>query len=514
MFSASRRSSLLKNAQFRFVGLSFIALLVGLHGTASAQNAPPGNPLWWLPAALSHSQKMHGLFQDPFIATQLSPIIIPSFEALPDPTGFVATNQPGGATFTPINAFFQNLGTNERTCFTCHQPQTAWTVSAASVQQRFVVSLGNDPIFRLVDGATCPSDNVSTVAARVQSFALLLSKGLIRVGLPLPATLQITGINDPYGCSNNSVVNVTSTTGTTAIYSFYRRPLPSTNFSFQTSNSPNPFMWDGREPSLINQSMDATLIHAQAAAPPSQAQQNQMVAFESGIFTAQILDKSALSLVAGSANGGPVALSTEPLTVGAPQPSTATPPLPAPFDIFTAWGSLTGTDPTSEARDSVARGEAIFSSTTAKSCGGCHNAVDNGTHDNAANPGIAKFFNTGLASANSAPPPAGQGLSAAALADIDISALPVFTVTCNDGSNRQGESFTVTDLGRAMITGLCADIGSFKAPSLRGLAARAPYFHNGSAATLADVVNFYNDNFNIGFTAAQMNDLVNFLGTL
>jgi cytochrome c peroxidase len=46
------------------------------------------------------------------------------------------------------------------------------------------------------------------------------------------------------------------------------------------------------------------------------------------------------------------------------------------------------------------------------------------------------------------------------------------------------------------------------------LAARAPYFHNGSAATLLDVVNFYDQRFNIGFTDQQKQDLVNFLNTL
>jgi len=49
---------------------------------------------------------------------------------------------------------------------------------------------------------------------------------------------------------------------------------------------------------------------------------------------------------------------------------------------------------------------------------------------------------------------------------------------------------------------------------LRGLAARAPYFHNGSAATLMDVVNFYDQRFSIGFTDQQKQDLVNFLNTL
>jgi cytochrome c peroxidase len=65
-----------------------------------------------------------------------------------------------------------------------------------------------------------------------------------------------------------------------------------------------------------------------------------------------------------------------------------------------------------------------------------------------------------------------------------------------------------------MITGRCADIGKAKGPILRGLAARAPYFHNGSAATLEDVVEFYDRRFGIGFTARQKADLVAFLNAL
>ncbi|HKT20886.1 MAG TPA: hypothetical protein VJR47_22735 [Stellaceae bacterium] len=77
-----------------------------------------------------------------------------------------------------------------------------------------------------------------------------------------------------------------------------------------------------------------------------------------------------------------------------------------------------------------------------------------------------------------------------------------------------GKTFTVTDPGRAMISGNCADIGKLKGPVLRGLAARAPYFHNGSAATLMDVVDFYDQRFGIGFTEQQKRDLVAVLKTL
>jgi cytochrome c peroxidase len=77
-----------------------------------------------------------------------------------------------------------------------------------------------------------------------------------------------------------------------------------------------------------------------------------------------------------------------------------------------------------------------------------------------------------------------------------------------------GEIFKVTDPGRALITGKCKDIGKFKGPVLRGLASRAPYFHNGSAATLRDAVAFYDTRFNLNLTEQEKSDLVAFLQTL
>jgi cytochrome c peroxidase len=65
-----------------------------------------------------------------------------------------------------------------------------------------------------------------------------------------------------------------------------------------------------------------------------------------------------------------------------------------------------------------------------------------------------------------------------------------------------------------LITGKCADIGKVKGPILRGLAARAPYFHNGSAATLKDVVEFYNRRFDIGLTDREKADFAAFLASL
>ena len=92
---------------------------------------------------------------------------------------------------------------------------------------------------------------------------------------------------------------------------------------------------------------------------------------------------------------------------------------------------------------------------------------------------------------------------------LDIAGLPVYTIQCDDGTQVQ-----VTDPGRALISGQCADLGKVKGPVLRGLAGRAPYFHNGAAASLGTVVEFYNQRFNLKLSAQQEADLVAFLGTL
>jgi cytochrome c peroxidase len=96
---------------------------------------------------------------------------------------------------------------------------------------------------------------------------------------------------------------------------------------------------------------------------------------------------------------------------------------------------------------------------------------------------------------------------------LSIADLPVFNITCVTGPNA-GRNYVVTDPGRALISGKCADIGKMKGPILRGLASRAPYFHNGSAATLTDVVKFYNQRFDMRLGADQVKDLAAFLNTL
>ena len=273
---------------------------------------------------------------------------------------------------------------------------------------------------------------------------------------------------------------------TNPTFSIYRRPLPSTNLKFLTA-----FMWDGREPSLQSQAKDATLGHAQATVAPTDAQIADIVAFENGLFTAQEIDARAGSLHGEGAMGGPVALSLQNFYIGINDPLGNNPTGavfdPNIFDLYKPWLGTRGDD--ASRRLSVARGEEVFNTTPiaitgvaglndvlnlpsiAGFCGTCHDAPNVGNHS------VKAPLDIGIADAGPKAPPV-----------VDISGLPVFTLTCTSGP-LAGKVYTVTDPGRALITGKCADIGKLKGPILRGLAARAPYFHNGSAATLRDVVN-------------------------
>jgi len=93
---------------------------------------------------------------------------------------------------------------------------------------------------------------------------------------------------------------------------------------------------------------------------------------------------------------------------------------------------------------------------------------------------------------------------------LPVADMPVYTFR----NKTTGEIKAVTDPGRALITGRWKDIGRFKGPILRGLAARAPYFHNGTAATLEDVVRHYERRLGFVFTDQERADLVAFLEAL
>ncbi len=56
--------------------------------------------------------------------------------------------------------------------------------------------------------------------------------------------------------------------------------------------------------------------------------------------------------------------------------------------------------------------------------------------------------------------------------------------------------------------------GTYKVPQLRGVWAVAPYFHDGSAKTLMDVVNHYNQHFKLGLTQMEKGELVEYLKSI
>ena len=390
------------------------------------------------------------------------------------------------------NPFFQDLGTNGRRCVTCHMPDQGWAVSAEKVKLRFALTAGKDPIFRTNDGSNCSNADVSTVAARRQAYSLLLERGLFRVNLNVPANAEffIESVDDPYKCEGSTTELLSA--------SVYRRPLPSANLKFNSD-----VMWDARisntstvpapiEEHLARQASAATMGHAEAALDLTDAQRKAIVDFELGLFTAQSRDMWAGTLNAKGAEGGAVALSKQPFFIGIND--TKGPAFdPRAFTTFNAWASHRQSgDAMSNVRRSIARGQEIFNSksitlkTGIGTCTQCHNTP------NAGSLSVKGLRNIGVSDAS------------------HRAGLPLYTLR----NVNTGEAIETTDPGLAMNTGKWADIGKFKVPVLRGLASRAPYFHNGSARTLEEVVEFYDEHFKIGYTAREKADLAAFLRSL
>src|SRR5580704_11741777 len=235
-----------------------------------------------------------------------------------DPNGVLQTINANGSN-NSNGAFFQSLGTNGRSCSTCHVMDQAMSISPPQIRDRFQQTHGHDPLFAAFDGANCTNGKPSDAAAH----SLLLSHGLIRIGLAVPTNAQftVTVVHDPYGCA----LGPDPTTGVLTL-STYRRPLPTTNLGFLST-----IMFDGREspagattalgtistfPANLNrdltqQAIDATLIHAQANAAPTSQQLTDIVSFEMGLFTAQVYDRDAGDLRNHGALGGARELVTE-----------------------------------------------------------------------------------------------------------------------------------------------------------------------------------------------------------
>jgi hypothetical protein len=265
---------------------------------------------------------------------------------------------------------------------------------------------------------------------------------------------------------------------------------------------------------LADQSNAATTGHAQAAQALTSAQREAIVAFEMTLFTAQVFDVDAGELAARHALGGPRYLSNQSFHFGindvvSGDYRTGALFNPSVFKLYDAWNTLdrSGVDAgVAEARRTVARGETLFNSKPIMITG------VKGLNDDLSVPVLqgtcTTCHDTPHAGNHSIPAPLDIGLTDASRRTPD---LPLYTLR---HTLPPFETIQTTDPGRAMITGKWKDIGRFKGPILRALAARAPYFHNGFAADLAAVVEFYDQRFEIGLTNEEKADLIAFLSSL
>lgn len=376
-------------------------------------------------------------------------------------SGFSTTVAPEG--FVDLTGpFFTPQGTNGRSCATCHVAQHAWSITPETIRRLFLATSGTHPIFNPLD-ADNPDQDFSTVQARWANYSMLLTRGVFRRGGAPRADREwdVVAVEDPHGFANtNRLVQ-------------WRRAQPTINFNLGSVT----VAWDGGNTVSADQVANLTnqatrnVTGAQQGQPAAPAVIADIVAFERSLSTAQAFSFAAGRLDHGGAQGGADGVAE----------MTA---VPGRFDLFDAWiGSRMAS------RAQIARGQELFNTVNpnGRRCNACHNSANNGT--NAA----GAFFDVGAASA-----------------DARTSDLPLYTIR----NRATGEVRQLTDTGRGNVSGLWTDLGRFKTPTLRGLAARAPYFHNGIAATLEDVVRHYETHLGFVFSDQERADLVAFLKAL
>jgi hypothetical protein len=294
-------------------------------------------------------------------------------------------------------------------------------------------------------------------------------------------------------------------------------------------------MSDARVFTLEDQVADAGKGHLEMVKAMTPRQRAQLTNFLRQVYTAQDSDKLGKSLTYPGSQRPILALATGPRAVLGPMPMGQYAMFPELAPLLsknavgeTSWEPLWGrsnypkdratrTSETAEDadfRDSVARGYDIFVNRSFlirnvsnynniglgnpnwQTCANCHNRQRLG-NDNA--PG---YMDLGVVTYPDAEP---------------LPHLPLFKVTCRADARPhpfKGRVIYTYDPGRALVTGKCRDVGSITMQSMRGLAARAPYFASGAARDLRAVIEFYDRRFQIGLTARDKTDLTNFLSVL
>ncbi len=464
-----------------------------------------------------------------------SGVILPEFDTYDSIDGTLGVLNASGQVNTDQHAFFTPLGTNGRACVNCHQPVYGMSVSAVSLQRRWVETDGKDPVFAAIDGSNCPSLPQNLQA----SHSLLLQRGLIRIpltwppknadGSPKPVEFSIEVVRDPAGCNTNAQYGVKSSDPTISVY---RRPRMAANLKYVVAGGQRivlktgtladldpdtklpvsmNLMSDAREPSLRAQAISAIMGHEQARILPSLKQLDQIVEFESQVYVAQ----------AAHIFGGPVMGEGAPPAMGAANLRDRKAGVLGDNDYDPVFGQFNAAwKGNSNFRASVARGSDLFmnrqfwlrdaahinsiglGNPIKRTCATCHNAQMTG-----------QDLSAGWVDVGTTNFPTWTEPSTWA----DTSELPVFKVTCAKTADPHpylGRVIYTTDPGRALISGKCNDVGSIVMQQLRGLAARAPYFANGSAKSLREVVDFYDRRFDMKLTDQEKVDLITFLGVL
>ena len=338
--------------------------------------------------------------------------------------------------------------------------------------------------------------------------------------------------------------------GGTPQFWLHRRPLPTTNFKFLTTVG-----WDGQDTRqganpATRSDRDGVLdvskntirgretgpsLAALDGHPYSDAELTalgtQMTDFMFNLITAQETLPGGIELNAPSVNGGALNLSKQAFHFGINDvlqgdlsvSSTGDVTLknvpfnPIVFDLFDGW--LMDRDPT---RASIERGQALFNAQRlfVNDVGGLHGAQiklpDGSTiagHGGALRGSCSSCHDSPNVGNHSTRLPINIGISdksPAGLGRERVLDLPLFVLE-RKSDNAIAQT---TDPGRAIISGLFAHVGQFKGPILHGMTVRPPFFHNGVAATLEAVVDFYNARFKANFTPQEKADLVAFLKAL
>jgi cytochrome c peroxidase len=395
---------------------------------------------------------------------------LPNNFPIVNPAGTAATfSNTGSVDLT--NPFHVPQGSNGRSCESCHLLETGWSVLPVEVELRFWLTQGQDPIFNLLD-ANSPTANVSTLQARYSAYSML-RKGLFRRGgnVPASAEYEIIAFEDPLRAG-----------GSLTRFEAFRRPLATANFHIAENVGWHDQNTNGSgdvHAGLVNQAT-GNITGGQAGAAPDPATVEAIADYQESLAFAQQSVFGVGLLTSCGAAGGPENLSSEA-------------PVDARFDLYDAWIDLAPGSCTTRAADrrraQIARGQELFNSPNAGggSCRGCHNAANNGSNV------AGTLFDVG-----------------ASRPEFRRPGMPLYTVR----NKTTLEVRQTTDPGRALRSGLWSDMDRFKSPSLRGASARAPYFHNGIAATLEDVVTHYEEALGFVFTREQKEDLVAFLKAL